>query len=285
MHTADKGAVEAILDAARLPFELEDCESEFGRMIAVPEGWSIETDACMEPLRSSPYRTKGLVATKTVESFAHYVNTHKRAETLLYAAVDATGAQALKVTAIFNEHQGVSIDGNRPGWRDFSATLAPDMSHEWKTWISLNGKPMTQFEFALFLEDNIKDISSQEGYPAGTAMLRMATQFEATQDKQFRSAVRIQSGGVNLECIDTDDAATVEKMQAFDRFMIGIPAFWKGQAYLLEAKLRYRVQSGKLTMWYDLIRPDLVITDAIDSMLANIQQSVELPVIYGEIVK
>jgi len=116
-------------------------------------------------------------------------------------------------------------------------------------------------------------------------MLRMATQFEATQDKQFRSAVRIQSGGVNLECIDTDDAATVEKMQAFDRFMIGIPAFWKGQAYLVEAKLRYRVHSGKLSLWYDLIRPDLVVTDAIDNMLEQIQKAVELPVVYGAIVK
>jgi len=284
MDLIDQNAVETILKEARTPFDF-GFDADAGRLLAVPEGWQVETDAKLEQLQPRPYRAKGQVATKTVESFSHYVNTHKREESLLYAVVDEQSPTPLRVTAVFNEHQGRQVDDNEAGWRDFSATLTPDVSHEWKIWTGHSGKSMNQFEFALFIEDNIKDISSQENYPSGTDMLKMATQFEATQDKKFRSAVRIQSGGVNLECIDTDDAATVEKMQAFDRFMIGIPAFWKGQAYLLEAKLRYRVQSGVLTLWYDLIRPDLVVNDAIDNILDQVKEATGLPVLYGAIVK
>lgn len=284
MDLIDQNAVETILKEARVPFDF-GFTSDAGRLIAVPEGWQLQTDAQLEQLQPRPYRVKGQVATKTVESFSHYVNTHKREESLLYAVVDEHSTTPLRVTAVFNEHQGGEVDENQPGWRDFTATLTPDVSHEWQNWTSNSGKRMNQFEFALFIEDNIKDVSSQEGYPTGTEMLKMATQFEATQDKKFRSAVRVQSGGVNLECIDTDNAATVEKMQAFDRFMIGIPAFWKGQAYLLEAKLRYRVQSGVLTLWYDLIRPDLVVNDAIDKILDDVKQATGLPALYGAIVK
>ena len=284
MDLVDKNAVESILEGARVPFCI-GVEADHGLLIAVPEGWDIATDTQLEQLQNHPYRAKGQVATKTVESFAHYVNTHKHDESLLYALVDPTSTTPLKVTAVFNEHQGGTAGDNKPGWRDFTATLTPEVSHEWKIWTARSGTPMNQYEFALFIEDNIKDISSQENYPTGTNMLKMATQFEATQDKKFRSAVRIQSGGVNLECIDTDDAATVEKMQAFDRFMIGVPVFWKGQAYLLEAKLRYRVHSGSLSLWYDLIRPDLVVNDAIDNILAQVAEATNLPVLHGAIVK
>lgn len=284
MSLIDQNAVETILRESRHPFSLSG-GAEYGTLIAVPDGWTIETDEQLEQLQDHPFRKRGQVATKTVESFAHYVNTHKRQESLLYAAVEHSSSTPLKLTAVFNEHAGTVHEEPRPGWRDFTATLTPDVSHEWKTWTGASGKPMSQLEFAIFLEDNIKDISSQDNFPTGTDMLRMATQFEATQDKQFRSAIRLQSGGVNLECIDTDDAATVEKMKAFDRFMIGIPAFWKGQAYLLEAKLRYRTQGGKLTLWYDLIRPDLVITDAVDNILEQVEKATELPILYGAIVK
>ncbi|MFT0547890.1 DUF2303 family protein [Allopusillimonas ginsengisoli] len=255
-------------------------------MYAVPDGFSLQTDSALEKLQNRPWRKTGAIRVKTADSFIHYVNTHKREETLLYAKVDPRNIDTpLQITAVFNEHQGGVVDDSEPGWRDFSAVLIPESSHEWKTWNAHNGKAMSQFEFAMFVDNNSKDISSQDGYPTGIEMLKMATQFEANQDKQFRSAVRLQSGGADLQFIDTDDATTVEKMRAFDKFMIGLPAFWMGQAYLLEAKLRYRVHSGKLSLWYDLIRPDLVINDAVETILANVQEKTNLPVLYGEIIK
>lgn len=169
------------------------------------------------------------------------------------------------------------------GWKDFTAWLMPQASHEWKTWTQFDGKRMSQFEFAQFIEDNIKDVANEDGYPTGTDMLKMAVQFEMSQDKRIKSAIRIQSGGTNIEYVDNDDAATVERMEAFNKFMLGIPVFWQGQAYYLEAKLRYRVREGVLSLWYDLVRPDIVVDDAVKQILSDIEANIEVPVLYGEI--
>ena len=64
------------------------------------------------------------------------------------------------------------------------------------------------------------------------------------------------SGGVQMSFVQDDDNQTLEKMQLFERFSIGIPVFWNGDAYRLDARLRYRVREGVLKFWYELIRPE-----------------------------
>lgn len=276
---------ETIANESRKPISLGKGVDR-GELIAVPQEYNLSTDSSLEAMQNAPYRKKGHVTIKTAESFIAYVNKHKQAETLLYAQVDPTNISApLIIKAIFNDHQGESLNATSAGWRDFSASLVPEASHEWKVWNASNGKAKGQFEFALHLDDNIKDISAQEGYPNALEMVAMANKFEASQDKRIKSAVRLQSGGISIESVDTDDAATVEKMSVFDKFMLGLPTFWKGQAYLLEAKLRYRLREGSLALWYELVRPDLVVNDAVEQILSDVQEKTGLTILYGDIVK
>ena len=285
MTNPEKNIAETIALESRKPQELHT-GIDRGTLFAIPDGFHLSTDAPLEDMQDAPSRKKGHVGVKTTDSFVHYVNKHKQTESLLYAQVDTTNIQTpLVIKAVFNDHQGEHLNETAAGWRDFTASLTPEASHEWKTWNARDGKPMDQFTFAQFLDDNIKDISSQEGYPTGTDMLKMALKFELSQDKRIKSAIRIQSGGTNIEYVDDDDAATVERMQAFDKFMLGVPTFWMGQAYTLEAKLRYRVREGKLALWYDLVRPDLVVNDAVAKILEDVQQKTALAVLYGGITK
>lgn len=106
---------------------------------------------------------------------------------------------------------------------------------------------MTQAEFATFIEDNLADIAGSDGLPSGADMLRMSIDFEAKQDMRFKSALRLQSGGVDLAFVQQEDNGTLEKMKLFDRFAIGVPVFWGDAAYRVEARLRYRVREGKLS--------------------------------------
>lgn len=115
-------------------------------------------------------------------------------------------------------------------------------------------------------------------------LLQMALAFEASSEKRVRSAVRLQSGGVNIEHVDTDDAATVTRMQAFDRFRLGLAPFWRGDSYPLEAKLRYRNSSSGLSLWYDLVRPDRVVDYAVEEILAKIEAATTIKPIFGGIV-
>ncbi len=263
-----------------------DSDAPASMLFGLPDGWRLETAEPLERLAQTPWRKKGHARLVDCTSFITYVTTHKVPETLLYATVAHNqAASPLKVRAVFNDHQSTHHDGedSLPGWRDFTATFEPRPSEEWKRWTSNSGKPMSQFDFAQFVEDNMKDIAGGQGMPSGADMLKMALQFELTQDKRIKSAVRIQSGGTNIEYVEDDDAGTVERMQAFDRFDIGIPVFWGGQGYRIEAKLRYRLRDGALRIWYDLVRSDLVVDDAVRDLLQTITTGTDIEVLYGEI--
>src|SRR5574337_191587 len=148
------------------------------------------------------------------------------------------------------------------------STTSPSAS--W--WLGMDGKPQSQVAFATFIEDNLRDIAATEGFPTGAEMLSMALSLEANQDSRFKSSVRLQSGGVDLTFVEKEDAETLRRMSIFERFAIGIPPFFNGPAYRVEARLRYRVRDMQLSFWYDLIRPDLTLADAVRSELASIAE-------------
>lgn len=113
-------------------------------------------------------------------------------------------------------------------------------------------------------------------------MLRMAIDFEAKQDMRFKSALRLQSGGVDLAFVQQEDNGTLEKMKLFDRFAIGIPVFWGDAAYRVEARLRYRVREGKLSFWFELIRSDKVLEAAANAIVDKITDAVQMPIFLGQ---
>ena len=132
-------------------------------------------------------------------------------------------------------------------------------------------------ELAAFIEENIKDIAS----PPGAEMLAMAQSLEIKQDLKIKSAIRLQSGGINLEYIQQDDAGTVERMSVFDRFSIGIAPFFNGIPYKIDARLRYRLASGVVTFWYELVRHDLTLQDATNDLITKIKEGSGFPLLMG----
>lgn len=265
--------IQSLVKAIAQPIQLSSQSTGPISHFAIPDGFNIVTDARLEEHQAHPNRQKGNITFVDVQSFIDYVNLYKTPETRLYATVNPESNDLpLVVEAIFNE--------NRPhaeaGWRDFSATFVPKPSYEWKVWNKTNKVTQSQFDFAIFIEDNIKDIhqpSDVSGMPSGTDMLNLAMNFDLKQDKQIKSIVRTQSGGTRLDFVDTEDSATQERMEVFNQFAIGIPVFFHGKGYELYAKLRYRQKSQQLIIWYELTRPDLIVDAAVTNMLGMIEQS------------
>lgn len=276
MSEENQNLAETIFRQAREPQELLHSLNS-GKLFAVPDGWSLKTDAEMERLQLRPFRKKGNIIFTTSESFVDYVNLHKTEETRIYAV--SSENSPLIVKAVFNENQpGQEL----PGWCDFTAAFVPKTAFEWETWTKNDRKRMSQFDFAVFVEENLKDIyqppaeTGQVAMPSGAQMLEMAIKFEVNSEKRLKSTIRLQSGGSNLDFVDNDDAATIERMSVFDKFSIGIPVFWKAQGYVLNARLRYRNEGGKLMLWYELIRPDLTVDDAVNDALDLIEKGTEI---------
>lgn len=262
------------------PVELLNNDAASVHVAALPPGWKVE-QIDQEEFRDKPRRKRGIVQLTTTKSFIDYV---KRQGSLAACTVWCRADYArgkIGFSAIINDHGEAPDEQN---WRDHRAYFNPEFSEEWKRWTGSNGKgqPFTQFEFANFVEENNKDIAAAEGMPTGAQMLEMALNMEANQDVRFKSAIRLQNGGVDLNYMADDDAQTITRMKLFERFAIGIPVFLGGEPYRIDARLRYRVRDAKLTFWYELVRPDLILAAATASTIEAIQAEVGMPFFFGD---
>lgn len=240
---------------------------------AVPAGYRLEHHDT-EPLQDSPNRAKGTATFSSAESFLAYIKRHATPATVAWCAFNPQ-TFALSFTAVLDDHRA-----GRAGWRQHVARFEPDMSAEWKAWKGSDGKSMAQVAFAEWIESHGDDIATANGLPTALQMLEMATNFVAHEEHALKSAVRLQSGGVRLTYIADPDAGTVAQMQLFEKFGIGIPVFHGGPAWSLGARLKYRNQGGKLSFFYELIRPDRVheaaAREAIDVVKQGLADGVPL---------
>lgn len=243
--------------------------------IVIPSGYK-EQD--LERMLPNPTRKRGKLEFTQSESLCVYAIKHGcEDESTLYADVDLE-KQYFTVLAVIDEHAP-----NHACWRDHTAKYTPRHAIEWMRWNGKNGKTMTQSEFAAWLEDNLGDIASVEGMPTGTDMLKMALAFEAAAEKRFKQKINLQSGGLQFEFIDDEDKDTRTKMQVFEKFTLGMPVFeGSNNAYPVESRLKYRVTDGKVTFWYELIRPDRIFSTAVFDQLEDIQSKTGFALLYGK---
>lgn len=269
---------ETLAKEMKQPLVLLENEVENFAVIAMPAGWT-HKDVDLERFGDKPRRKIAKVRLTETESFTDYLKRHgSLANATVYCTADFKAGN-LGFTAILNDHGGQETEQN---WRDHRASFTPEKSEEWKRWTEKHGTQFSQVGFATFLEDNLKDITAGEGFPTGGNMLQMAVDFEAKQDMRFKSATRLQSGGVRMEYVADEDKSTVAAMQVFEKFQIGVPVFRADtQRYPLTARLRYRVKEGVLVFWYELIRPDLLMEQASRELVEAIRASSGLPFFFG----
>lgn len=267
----NQNAVETIVREARKPIELTGA-SEF---LALPEGYKLED---LEKFKNAPRRKHAKVSMDDTNSFVDYVKRHgSLANATVWCDADFVGNKVAFIS-ILNDNG--EQDGEQH-WRDHTAKFSPTFSEEWNRWTKMNKHQFSQAEFAAFIEENLKDIAGVEGSPTGAQMLEMALSFEANQDMRFKSAIRLQNGGVQMSFVQDDDSQTMAKMQMFDRFSLGLPVFWNGDAYRLDARLRYRVRDGKLTFWFELIRQDKVLEASTTTLIEKIKSETAKPFFFG----
>lgn len=241
---------------------------------ALPKAFALHT-IDNEKLLPNPRRATGIAKLSTAESFVDYVQRHADSNTVVWCNFNPQ-SYTLGFRAVVDDHaNGI------PGWREHGAVYVPELSAEWKTWKASDEKQQSQVEFAAFLERNADDINADGGFPSSLDMLRMATEFEANGEKRVKSIVRLQGGGMNLTYVDDNDEATITQMKAFEKFQIGVPVFFDGLGYRLQARLRYR-QSQGVKFWYELIRPDRAHETAARALIAQVRGAIgEVPLLMG----
>ena len=234
----------------------------------------------LEEMLPAPVRKRGKVITTDTDSFIFYTCKHgQEGRTVICADIDAEASQ-FNLVAVLDDNGSTVSDTQ---WREHRCQFAPDQAVEWKRWIGKNRQTFSQAEFATWLEDNLGDIAAVPNMPTGADILQMALGFEANANKRLRSKINLQSGGVQFEFVDDEDKDTRTSMKVFQRFTLGLPVFeGSSSAYPLEARLKYREKEGKVSFWFELIRPDRVFKDAVKDELARIKDATGFPVIAGK---
>lgn len=274
----EKNIAETIFENAPQPITVYQNDEIQFRKIAVPKGWEVQ-DCDNEALLQKPRRKKAIVSLNDTDSFIGYVKRHgSLTACTIWADVDYAEEKA-KFQAVINDH-GEKED--EQAWRDHVAHYAPQFSPEYLRWAGKNRTVMSQVDFAEFLDNNQMDIASPQGFPSSAEMLQMALNFEAKQDLRFKSSVRLQNGGTDMTFVQDDDKGTIERMKVFDKFAIGIPVYFGGDAYQINARLRYRHREGKVVFWYELVRPDLTMKAATDTIIAKIKAECGQPFFFGK---
>jgi uncharacterized protein YfdQ (DUF2303 family) len=249
--------------------------SEGAPYVVLPEGYKAES---LEKLLPEPIRHRANVVVTDSDSFIKYVKKHgSMAECCIYADIDAEAGR-MGMVAVINDHSE-----NIPGWRDHTCSFTPKVSVEWARWVGKNKVSMPQSEFATWLEENLADVAAVDGMPSGNDMLQLALGFERTAEKRLKSKINLQSGGVRLEYVDDENKDTRTSLSVFERFTIGLPVFeGSTSAYPLEARLKYREREGKVTFWFELIRPDRVFKTAVNEELSRINSATGFLMLNGK---
>ena len=279
METEITNLAETLAREMKAPIEIISEPSGNIKRVAMPAGWNLEERDDDAKLLVAPRRKIANVRLHDADSFIEYIKRHGSLnDSTIWCVADYLNGK-VDFLGILNDH---GEDESKSAWRDHRAGFKPKFSEEWNRWTGKHKQGFSQAEFASFIEDNLKDIASVEGQPTGSQMLEMALTFEANQDMRFKSAIRLQNGGVQMSFVQDDDAQTLQKMQVFDRFSLGLPVFWNGDAYRLDARLRYRVRDGNLTFWFELIRHDKVLEAATQTLIAQIREKTGNPFFFGD---
>lgn len=244
--------------------------------VVLPSGCLVDN---IEHLLPFPTRKRATVTVSQTDSFIEYAKKHGSLdECVIYAEIDAEQSKCV-LLAVMNDNGATDAK-----WRDHRCTFAPALSVEWKRWMSKNGptKAMSQQDFATWLEDNQGDVRSVNGSPSGADILAMAQAFEVNADKRVKSHINLQSGGVRFEFVEDETKDTRTSMEVFRRFTLALPVFdGSTDAYPVEARLKYRDSGGKVTFWYELIRPDRAFKTAVQSALDQIKAETGFMLLQG----
>lgn len=240
--------------------------------VVTPAGGTLHVVDIEERLgryRDTPRRKQGVVTLNTAASLVQYVATHRLDGTVLYA-----DWQQARVIAVLNDH-----DPGAPGWGDHRAVLALRKTPEWKSWLAHNGQLGSQVAFAEHIEDMAPTIVD----PPAADMLELAQTFHASSSVDFTQQNRLTDGQVQLSYRETVAAKAGQSGQLTipPTFLLRLAVFEGSEPVEVGVRLRYRLREGNLTIGYAIDGPELVEREAVERVVAEIEEGTELTALRG----
>ena len=237
--------------------------------------------------KERPLRVEGTSTLQELDSFVALANRFKRPSSAVFADIDAT-----KLTAIFDYHDptGEKDGAEIARWGKHRAVYTAPRSRQWQAWVALEGKPLTQDQFAAHLEANLDDLTlppearakSEDGvareYGAPARVLDMARRLQIFQKGEFSRAVDPVNGNMQLVVRQENEP---QSTKIYGGFWLGIPVFEAGAPYAVEARIQFRMIEARPTFAYALHQKDEVLRHAFGEVRARVVKDTGLPLFAG----
>jgi len=251
-----------------------------------PEVTSLRT--VIEDYRREPERRTGSAHVTTLRAFTDLVSRHKDEHSAIFAKTTWPNPS---LTAVLDYHER---EGGRPRHGKHRVHYAFPITEEWKAWIDHNGKPMSQVDFAAFLEEHTAELSApldqeksdyerdfKERCALPNELIDLSRHLEVFQKASVKQGVRLASGERVIEFTDEHLNARGEKIEIPGFFMVSVRAFIDGEPVRIPARLRYRLAGGAVLWFYQLYRWDHFLRERVAEDLRIAGEETELPTFEG----
>lgn len=282
-------AMERLGSAAVVPIDAA------GNTVAIlPNGKVLQSlKALRAEYAERPDRVTGTATMQDESSFIAHVDKFSGISSAIFCE---PSFEKPSFTAVYDYHD-VDHAGTRvPAFAVHRAVWPLRLSKEWTTWMGHAGKTMSHVDFAEFLERNVPDVfwgdelSEHSKLLISTLDLRRGTpsnlvalsrNLAVNVEVAVRSAQTLSSGEIALTYVENHKDGEGEPIKIPNAFFIAIPVVLGGPTYQVLARLRYRVNGGKITFAYDLHRVDIVFDAAVREIRERVAEATSCPVYLG----
>lgn len=208
------------------------------------------------------------------DAFIAYVNRHGDAQTEIWA-----DQKMNRVVGVIDSHNSVDTDaGVRFGHEGHKVTLSLEHTPAWAAWVEGQGIG-PQLKLAEHIEEYAETVLS----PSAAELLEIAQTLQGARSATFVSGERLSNGESQFAYQEevTGRAGKTGQLTIPEEFEIGVAPYMGGAAYKVVAKLRWRLENGRVQIGYKLIGIDRVLEEAFKEVVEHITEGVEFPVFNG----
>ncbi len=240
-----------------------------------------------EEHRLRPALRTGTAKVTTLRSFVDLVNRHKGADSALFGK---TVWPNPSLTAVIDYH---TLD-HKADNASHKVHYEFPITDEFKTWIGQNGQPMTQSDFAVFLEDHAAELAAptedeaklyellfKARFAAPHEMIDLSRHLEIYSSAKVKRADRLQTGERTVEFVEEHMNAKGEQVDVPGIFMIALPAFIDGASVRIPGRLRYRLKGSEIIWFYQLYRWEFWLRERVRADLESAAFDTALPAFEG----
>lgn len=208
-----------------------------------------------------------------VDTFVALTNRFKRPESTLFY-----NRRSREITTIIDYHAKFAGQAAAsPGLKQHRIRLNPQKTPEWEAWHAIHKKPLTQAQFAEFLEER----SGEVARPSAAEMLELARSFESVSNSEFASGVRLDNGDTQLT-FKANTSATMRnaeggRVDVPSEFEVSVRPWFGADPLSLHALFRYRVRDGSVRFSVVFIPdPEEALSAAVEDVAKAIAEATEM---------